>query len=220
MNSKTILQSDLLDIVFENRNKEYGAYALRKHYEERMSFSLLIMFGLVLILFLFRFSFSGIKDTGQKHSAVIQIHESKVSGFREEAKKISMPVKKKTMGSSKSKSRIETTPRIVDEKLINKTVASVNDPVRSNNIEVEGNENLADGNGIGMNFESTENTIGVVEKKKEIEKKNIACGRNNAAISGWNKSLACLFEKEPQGAGGRHWRRKRDFSEGKICGEL
>lgn len=31
-----IMQSDLLDILFENRNKNYGAYALRKSYNKRM----------------------------------------------------------------------------------------------------------------------------------------------------------------------------------------
>lgn len=31
-----IMQSDLLDILFENRNKDYGAYALRKSYNKRM----------------------------------------------------------------------------------------------------------------------------------------------------------------------------------------
>ena len=36
MKPETILQSDLLDIVFEGRNKEYGAYALRKHYNHRL----------------------------------------------------------------------------------------------------------------------------------------------------------------------------------------
>lgn len=35
-----ILQSDLLDIIFENRNKSYGAYALRKFYNERMHIAL------------------------------------------------------------------------------------------------------------------------------------------------------------------------------------
>ena len=30
MNQQSILQSNLLDIIFENRNKDYGAYTLRK----------------------------------------------------------------------------------------------------------------------------------------------------------------------------------------------
>ena len=32
MESKDILKSDVLDIIFEGRNKEYGAYELRKNY--------------------------------------------------------------------------------------------------------------------------------------------------------------------------------------------
>jgi periplasmic protein TonB len=36
MKPETILKSDLLDILFENKNKEYGAYALRKNYNKRL----------------------------------------------------------------------------------------------------------------------------------------------------------------------------------------
>ncbi len=43
MTSKEILHADLLDILFENRNKEYGAYALRKKYGQRMTTALVIM---------------------------------------------------------------------------------------------------------------------------------------------------------------------------------
>ena len=36
MNSNAILKSDVLDIIFENRNKSYGAYTLRKFYNNRL----------------------------------------------------------------------------------------------------------------------------------------------------------------------------------------
>ena len=36
-----IMQSDLLDILFENKNKLYGAYALRKSYNKRMTSAIL-----------------------------------------------------------------------------------------------------------------------------------------------------------------------------------
>jgi periplasmic protein TonB len=36
MNPKEILHSDLLDIIFDNRNKSYGAYALRRDYNHRL----------------------------------------------------------------------------------------------------------------------------------------------------------------------------------------
>jgi periplasmic protein TonB len=50
MNAETILRSDVLDIIFENRNKQYGAYALRKGYDQRLYKSLSIMMGMVLLL--------------------------------------------------------------------------------------------------------------------------------------------------------------------------
>ena len=49
MTNNELLHASLLDIVFDNRNKEYGAYALRKEYNQRMFASLGI--GISLILF-------------------------------------------------------------------------------------------------------------------------------------------------------------------------
>lgn len=40
MTNKEILQSDMLDILFEKRNKAYGAYALRRGYDHRMMLAL------------------------------------------------------------------------------------------------------------------------------------------------------------------------------------
>lgn len=48
MNPKEILRADLLDIIFDNRNKTYGAYALRKYYGSRLLKSL--SFGLASAL--------------------------------------------------------------------------------------------------------------------------------------------------------------------------
>ena len=50
MNQDTILQSNLLDIIFENRNKDYGAYALRKSYNSRLRVALVLMMALCLLL--------------------------------------------------------------------------------------------------------------------------------------------------------------------------
>lgn len=52
MTNKEILQSDMLDILFEKRNKAYGAYALRRGYDHRMLLALgsglAIIFSVVL----------------------------------------------------------------------------------------------------------------------------------------------------------------------------
>jgi protein TonB len=50
MNAQTVLQADYLDILYDNRNKAYGGYELRKHYAERIRKALLIVLGLCMIL--------------------------------------------------------------------------------------------------------------------------------------------------------------------------
>ncbi len=49
MKADAILQSDLLDIIFENKNKQYGAYVLRKQYNHRLTIALMAMFAIVVI---------------------------------------------------------------------------------------------------------------------------------------------------------------------------
>jgi len=36
MDANKILSSELVDLVFEGRNKDYGAYELRKDYNKRL----------------------------------------------------------------------------------------------------------------------------------------------------------------------------------------
>ena len=52
MEANKILNADILDIIFEGRNKEYGAYELRKTYSKRMIFALIgtaVLFSLIFI---------------------------------------------------------------------------------------------------------------------------------------------------------------------------
>jgi len=51
MENSTILTADVLDIIFEGRNKDYGAYDLRKTYNRRLVKSLLMMGSLCILLF-------------------------------------------------------------------------------------------------------------------------------------------------------------------------
>ncbi|HVX28789.1 MAG TPA: energy transducer TonB [Parafilimonas sp.] len=50
MEANKILSSDFLDILFEGRNKEYGAYELRKAYNKRMIRAIIIMLAICLII--------------------------------------------------------------------------------------------------------------------------------------------------------------------------
>lgn len=55
MQANKILQSDLLDIIFEDRNKAYGAYELRKQYSKRIAKALLITALLFFVIILSSF---------------------------------------------------------------------------------------------------------------------------------------------------------------------
>lgn len=49
MEANQILKSDILDIIFEGKNKEYGAYDLRKTYNRRISIALITTVALILL---------------------------------------------------------------------------------------------------------------------------------------------------------------------------
>ncbi len=50
MEANQYLKADLLDILFEGRNKEYGAYDLRRTYNKRITIALVSMIALLLLV--------------------------------------------------------------------------------------------------------------------------------------------------------------------------
>jgi protein TonB len=52
METSKILGADLLDIIFEGKNKDYGAYELRKTYNRRIMTAMMVMVALVLAVFI------------------------------------------------------------------------------------------------------------------------------------------------------------------------
>lgn len=52
MEINKILSADVLDIIFDGRNKEYGAYDLRKSYNKRITYALIVTFAVCLLLLL------------------------------------------------------------------------------------------------------------------------------------------------------------------------
>jgi protein TonB len=69
MDANKILSADLIDLVFEGRNKSYGAYELRTQYNKRLKTALLITAGIALLLLLITFLSS--LDLGGKKGAVV-----------------------------------------------------------------------------------------------------------------------------------------------------
>ena len=49
MEINKILSADILDIIFEGRNKDYGAYALRREYNHRLLLAVAAAFSVILL---------------------------------------------------------------------------------------------------------------------------------------------------------------------------
>lgn len=76
MDPNKILQTDLLDIIFDGRNKEYGAYELRKQYNKRLRNALLITVGLGALIFLTAFIANSVKPKkGKVEVAEVQLQD-------------------------------------------------------------------------------------------------------------------------------------------------
>jgi periplasmic protein TonB len=83
MEINKILSADVLDIIFDGRNKDYGAYDLRKTYNKRIRTSLLVMFGLVIALVAGYF-ISNYQGQGKKQAVVVQ--DVQLEDIKEEKK--------------------------------------------------------------------------------------------------------------------------------------
>lgn len=62
MDNQSLLSANHLDIIFHNRNKKYGGYELRQHYNQRAGKSLLIVLASVAVICLLGFR-NGTKPT-------------------------------------------------------------------------------------------------------------------------------------------------------------
>src|ERR1700689_5291060 len=83
MEVNKILNADILDIIFEGRNKEYGAYNLRKTYNKRLIRALIGTAAVILLLFL-GFFISNINGGMKKQAMVVQ--DVQLEAVKEERK--------------------------------------------------------------------------------------------------------------------------------------
>ena len=72
MEANKILNADILDIVFDGRNKAYGAYDLRKTYNKRMITALIVVASIFLLAFLFWFVATHLMPHEKEVAMVVQ----------------------------------------------------------------------------------------------------------------------------------------------------
>src|SRR4030095_3986187 len=88
MEANKILSADILDLVFEGRNKDYGAYELRKTYNKRIIRALVITASIALLALLGSVLASSMTSSGKKKE---KISEVTLQDIKQEEKKIEPP---------------------------------------------------------------------------------------------------------------------------------
>ncbi len=139
MNIEMILKSDVLDIIFENRNKDYGAYMLRKFYANRLMQSIGIMLLAVIILSASTF-LPPSKDNKIKFEEIIMGSIPPPIILEKKPEKPKQPVKSELASQKKSAG----TPIIVDKKEVADSILTTDPAERTGAIAISSGT----GNGI------------------------------------------------------------------------
>jgi len=67
-----IMSADILDIIFDGRNKDYGAYELRKSYSKRLTLALAGMAAILALVFIGYFVVNTINANSKKTEVVVK----------------------------------------------------------------------------------------------------------------------------------------------------
>jgi len=113
MDSNKILSADILDIIFEGRNKEYGAYDLRKTYNKRLKKALLASAAFCGLLFGGYLLANNLSSTNKKLMAIEDI--SLVDLKTDEPKIEPPPIPPVKPPEQRIEIKSFTPPRIVNE---------------------------------------------------------------------------------------------------------
>ena len=191
MEPNKILTADILDIVFENRNKDYGAYDLRKTYNKRIVKALIITTS-IAILFLLGSLLASSIDMGKKKK--LDIKEVTLQDIKqEEEKKIEPPPPPPPkVEPPKIEMTKFTPPKIVkDEEVKKEEIPPEIEDLKDTKIDVKTQEGIKDDR-IVVPVQIDEGKK-VIEEKKDDENKIFEKVEIEASFKGgesaWRKYL-------------------------------
>ncbi len=110
------MNADILDIVFDGRNKEYGAYELRKSYNRRLTIALISTAALILLLFIGYLLAGVIGDSNKK--AQMQVQDVQLEDIKEEKKNEPPPPPPPKVEPPKVEMAKFTPPKIVKDEQV------------------------------------------------------------------------------------------------------
>jgi periplasmic protein TonB len=187
MEANKILSADILDLVFEDRNKDYGAYQLRKTYNRRIIKALIITASVALLALLGSFIASKL-DSGPSK---IDIKEVTIQDIKQEDKpEPPPPPPPKPPDPPKIEMAKFTPPKIVKDEEVQEPPPEVKE-LEEKKIDVVSQEGIKD-EGIVTPVEIDQGKQ-IIEEKKEDENKIFEKVEIEASFKGgesaWRKYL-------------------------------
>ncbi len=190
MEANKILSSDLLDLVFEGRNKEYGAYQLRKTYNKRIITALIITASVALLALLGSFILSKFEASDDSK---LDIKEVTLESIKEEEKVVEPPPPPPPKPPDPPKIEMEkfTPPKIVKDEEVQEPPPA-QEELKEAKIDVVSQEGIKDEGIVAPSV--IDDGKGVVEEKKvEDENKIFEKVEIEASFKGgegaWSKYL-------------------------------
>jgi len=189
MEANKILSADILDLVFEGRNKEYGAYDLRRTYNRRMIRALVITGSVALLIFLSSVLASSL-NTGDAKK--VDIKEVTIQDIKqeEEKKDIPPPPPPKPPDPPKIEMQKFTPPKIVKDEEVQEPPPP-QEELKEVKIDVQNQEGIKDEGIVAPTV--IDEGKGVVEEQKEDPNKIFEKVEIEASFKGgesaWRKYL-------------------------------
>jgi protein TonB len=176
MDTNKILTADVLDIVFEGRNKSYGAYDLRKTYSSRLKKALLItglaVAGIVASAAVFNNSKTSLSqqldNEGVKITEVVMPEEEKKPEPIPEEQKPQEQPQQQLVEQLQLKTIMSTTPVIVDNDQV-KDPPPTQDDLKNFKIDLKTNANGISDIGLANPAKILDNGTGIIPEKKNPE---------------------------------------------------
>jgi protein TonB len=168
MEANKILSADLLDLLFENRNKDYGAYQLRKTYNKRITKALLITASVALLALLGSFLANKI-SAGAAKAKKTEVNLIDIK--QEEEKKVEPPPPPPPVEPPKVEMKQFTPPVIKkDEEVKQEEKPPEQEELKDVKIDVKSQEGVKDEAPTVTNIDEGKQ---VVEEKKEEDENHI-----------------------------------------------
>jgi periplasmic protein TonB len=168
MDANKILSADILDLVFEGRNKDYGAYELRKTYNKRIIGALVIT-GSVALLALIG---SILASTLKSHKEDLDIKEVTIQNIKQEEEKPEPPPPPPPKPPDPPKIEMTkfTPPKIVKDEEVQEPPPEVKQ-LEETKIDVANQEGIKDDNIVTPVV--VDEGKGIVDDKKEEDENKV-----------------------------------------------